>query len=408
MKRLIGALAFCGLLSTSALAGPSADALRANLEAGTLSHGIEQVSPQADTGDTEALAARGTLKFFIAIEHLGQALHRHGLEISRQQVFGFPILRMPVPPNPKPEKLTYEGFRKILMTLVDDLAAAEQDLAQVGDKDVQLPLDLAKVRLDLDGDGKAADYETIGVMFSHLRGMGVGDAAANAPMPVDFDTADIYWARGYGNFLGAFSQLLLSNDFSDTFDKTFHLYFPRAGLPLADKLVFDEGFGNPLANGNIADAISLVHLINWKVVEPERRKDVRLKLLAMAELSRKSWAAARAETDNKNEWMPNAKQKSALPFGQVDDAVIDTWLDVVNEFEQVLEGKKLMPHWRFYQGFNLKKYIDEGKTFDLVLLVAGADAAPFLENGPVSDKATWDGLQAGFRGNFLGYAIWFN
>ena len=52
-------------------------------------------------------AARGTLKFFAAIEHLGQSFHRHGLEISRQQVFGFPILRMPVPPNANPEKLDY-------------------------------------------------------------------------------------------------------------------------------------------------------------------------------------------------------------------------------------------------------------------------------------------------------------
>lgn len=405
MKRLIGALAFCGLLSTSAIAGPSADVLRANLESGTLAQGIEALSSGTDA---EALAARGTLRFFAAIEHLGQSLHKHGLEISRQQVLGLPILRMPVPPNPKPEKLTYEGFRKILATFVDDLAAAETDWAQVGDAPVELPLDLAKIRLDLDGDGKASDYETVSVMFSDLRGLGVAEAPPGTPIPADFDTADIYWARGYSNFLGAFSQLLLSNDFSDAFDKTFHMYFPKAGLPLADKLVFDPSMGSSMSNGNIADGISLIHLINWKVVEPERRKDVRVKLLAMAELSRKSWTAARAETDSKREWLPNAKQTHALPLGQVDDVVIDSWLAVVSEFEQVLEGKRLMPHWRFNQGFNLKKYFDEGKTFDLVLLMAGADAVPYLEDGPVSDQATWDRLQAGFRGNFLGYALWFN
>ena len=37
---------------------------------------------------------------------------------------------------------------------------------KVGDKPVALPLDLAKVRLDLDGDGKASDYETLGVMMA--------------------------------------------------------------------------------------------------------------------------------------------------------------------------------------------------------------------------------------------------
>ncbi len=123
-----------------------------------------------------------------------------------------------------------------------------------------------------------------------------------------------------------------------------------------------------MSNGNIADAISLVHLFNWNVVEPERRKDVRTKLMAMAELSRKSWASARAETDAKKEWMPNAKQQPALPLGQVDDVVIDSWLEVVGELEQVLDGKKLVPHWRFNEGINLKRYIDEGKTFDPVLL----------------------------------------
>ncbi len=65
------------------------------------------------------------------------------------------------------------------------------------------------------------------------------------PMAVDFDTADIYWLRGYGSFLGAFGQLLLAHDFSAAFDKTFHIYFPKAGLPLADKLVFDPQLGDP-------------------------------------------------------------------------------------------------------------------------------------------------------------------
>ena len=106
--------------------------------------------------------------------------------------------------------------------------------------------------------------------------------------------------------------------------------------------------------------------------------------------------------------MPNAKQQPALPLGQVDDVVIDSWLEVVAEFEQVLDGRKLLPHWRFNEGLNLKRYLEEGKTFDLVLLIAGADAVPYLEQGPISDQATWDRLMTGFRGNFLGYALWFN
>jgi hypothetical protein len=141
-------------------------------------------------------------------------------------------MRIPVPPNPNPEKLDYAGFRTIFGALVDDLDAAESDLAQVGDTDVKLPLDLVKLRLDLNGDGKAAEYESIGRI---LDGLSHGDPSAVPPV-VAFDTADIYWLRGYDRFISAFAQFLLAFNFQEAFDKTLHIYFPRAGLPLADKL----------------------------------------------------------------------------------------------------------------------------------------------------------------------------
>lgn len=80
----------------------------------------------------------------------------------------------------------------------------------------------------------------------------------------------------------------------------------------------------------------------------------------------------------------------------------------MTEMEQVLDGRKLLPHWRFAQGMNLQKFLDDGKSFDLVLLLAGQDARPWLESGPVSDTATWNNLTQAFRGNFLSYALWFN
>ena len=97
------------------------------------------------------------------------------------------------------------------------------------------------------------------------------------------------------------------------FDKTFHHLFPE-GRPAAGRQagVSIRPLGDPMSNGNIADAISLVHLINWNVVEPERRKDVRAKLMAMADLSRKSWASARAETDSR-QGVDAERQAAASP-----------------------------------------------------------------------------------------------
>jgi hypothetical protein len=258
------------------------------------------------------------------------------------------------------------------------------------------------VRLDLNGDGKASDYESLGIMLGEMMR---GDQPTSAV--IAFDTADVYWLRGYAKFLGAFAQFFLAHDFEMAFNKTFHMYFPRAGLPLAEKLARHDA-ANPWESDAIGDGVAFLHLINWKTVEPARQKDTRLRLMAMAQLSRESWAAARAETDNDREWLPNAKQISAFGMAPVTDEVIDGWLAVMAEFEAVLDGKKLLPHWRFNEGINLKRLLDEGTNFDLVLLVAGADAVPWLEPGPVSDSTSWNRLMGVFQGNFLGYALWFN
>ena len=51
---------------------------------------------------------------------------------------------------------------------------------------------------------------------------------------------------------------------------------------------------------------------------------------------------------------------------------------------------------------------EDMKHFDLVLLVAGPDAVAWLEDGPVSDMATWNRMMDVFQGNFLGYAMFLN
>ncbi|MFN0192086.1 MAG: hypothetical protein ACKVP5_08940 [Aestuariivirga sp.] len=401
--RLALAATFCLSLTTSALAGPAADQLPKILESGNLASGVTALA--AD--DAETKAARGSVKFLIAIEHLAQSFHKHGLQTtSGGPMFNLPVLRIPVPPNPKPELLDYAKFRAILETLVADLDAAQADLAGVADTDVKLPVDLLRIRFDLDGDGKAADYEGLGPILVGLSGM-APDPNAPPSLAIAFDTADIYWMQGYANFIGAFAEFLLAHDFEATFNKTFHVYFPNAGLPLAEKLV-RQGATDPFLDGAIGDAIAMLHLIDWEVANREKLKNVRTRLKSMAELSRKSWTAARKETDNDREWLPNAKQTAVAAPLEVTDEQIDGWLAVMGEFEAVLDGKKLLPHWRFSQGLNVKRMFEESKNFDFVLLVTGTDAVQWLENGPVSDQTTWNNMMGAFRGNFLGYAVWFN
>ena len=409
MRLVFLAAALFLALAGSGRAGEANDVLIRHLYAGSLAEGERELEllPLAQSVDpakaAEAEAARGVLAFVAAVERLGQALHRHGLETPQSRmIMVLPILRLPVPPNPHPERLDYQMFRAILQRLVADLAAAESRLAAAGDGDVKFTVNLLRVRLDLDGDGRAGDYETLGAMTQALS-----QSPGTAEMTISFDTADVYWLRGYAQFIAAVADFGLAHDFQPTFDKTFHLFFPNAGLPLAKELRRPVT-GNVWADDAIGDAIAFIHLINWPTAEPARLAEVRVRLKAMAALSRQSWQAARAETDNEREWLPNARQTGALSPLPVTDQTIDGWLAVMQEFELILDGKKLIPHWRFDRGMNVKHMFEESKRFDLVLLITGTDAVPYLENGPLSSSADWNNLMWAFQGNFLGYALWFN
>ena len=119
----------------------------------------------------------------------------------------------------------------------------------------------------------------------------------------------------------------------------------------------------------MADMIAFIHLNHWPVVEPERLRRVLGHLEAMVSLSRENWRRITAETDDRNEWIPNPKQSGVLPRMQVTQDQADGWQRFLEEFDALLQGRKLIPHWRFQQGVNLRRFFLEPTTFDLVLLI---------------------------------------
>lgn len=136
---------------------------------------------------------------------------------------------------------------------------------------------------------------------------------------------------------------------------------------------------------------------------------VRTHLKQTIELSRESWLAIEAETDDDREWIPNPNQTN--PFAgvlPVDAERIAAWHEVLIEAEAILDGEKLIPHWRFEQGVNLRRIFEEPRPFDLVLWITGLAALPYLEDGPVTTPDDWDRLTRAFEGNFGLFAIWVN
>lgn len=367
---------------------------------------------QAAATDPRAAYATAAGQFFTALEILAQGLHRHGFDSP--QSFVLPLLRMPIPPNPTPEPLTYEQFRDILTSFRDRLEQSAVTLASVpASADIAMEVDLASLGIDLDSDGAIGPQESAAAIMAGLAG-GVGGTPTAAALTFRFDRADGYWLQGYAEFLMAQADFWLAHDFRSAFDGSFHMLFPRANLPLQNALVpLDSGGGSIFASEwRIADFISFIHMINWPVVEPERRQAARQHLLAMIRLSRENWKAIRAETDNDREWLPGPHQKgpNGLTGLEVGEEQVIAWHATLDMAEDLLEGRKLLPHFRIpAQGINMKRFFDEPRTFDLVLSITGPAIAPYLEDGPLLTAEEFGAIQSQFGGpGFMTFALWFN
>jgi hypothetical protein len=94
----------------------------------------------------------------------------------------------------------------------------------------------------------------------------------------------------------------------------------------------------------------------------------------------------------------------------VEPEMLDAWLVMLDEVDAVLAGRKLVPYWRVAdgRGLNLRRLFLEPERFDLVLWLQGAAAAPYLEEGEVTDAETWREIVRAFGGDFAAFAFWFN
>ncbi len=412
------AMIACG----AAVAGEAADFARRQAEGtGTVGEAIDDRSriaagarllgarAAADPNAQEARFGAGLLLFARAVERYGQAQYRHGLRLSR--TLSVPLLRLPVPVNPDPEVVTYEAQREAIRRFVDDLAAAEAMLAGMTDAPVKIPIDLAAVRLDFKGTGAPDADGRLSSIVAGLR-MVRPDETLATPFEVAFDNADALWLRGYCRLLSALGEFALAHDWHEAFEVSAPLFYPEPSpSPFGGARESAEAGTIDFvgSRSEIADAAAFLHLIRWPVVEPERMKRVRAHLLQVIALSRQTWTAIEAETDDDREWLPGPHQKSGLatvmPIGETQ---VKAWRAFLDTFEAMLEGRLLMPHWRLAGGFDLKRVFEEPRTFDLILWATGHAAVPYAASGRTLGSSEWTVWQMLFNGNFLGYALWIN
>jgi hypothetical protein len=160
----------------------------------------------------------------------------------------------------------------------------------------------------------------------------------------------------------------------------------------------------------IADLVAFVHLMRWPVAEPARMASAREHLLSMVALSRENWRRILAETDDNREWVPGPRQTVLFDNVRITDDTVAGWQMFLDAFEAVLEGERLLPHWRIAEGrgINLRRMFDEPRTFDPWLIAQGSAILPYLEDGETVSPDTAFTILMLTEGGLLGYFLWFN
>lgn len=382
---------------------------------GRLDSGHEALSGHLDDHPDAARAryALGVVEVLQAVEQLAQSLHRYGL---RPQVKNLPFVRLPVPKNPDAEELTYARFRSVLETFVADLERAAETLSAAHDAaalelpwgsfhpGMKLDIPVGRIRLDLDASG-SAEEEALWRLFTTVAWRAAKLSDREKAFRIGLDSADVHWLIGYTHLLRALAEAWLAHDTEAFFEQTAPMFF--AGAPESG-LQGSSGRSGRFDPDRLADAIAAIHLVQFEPAEPRRLSRAREHLLAMIEQSRRCWEAARAETDDDREWIPNAEQTSLTPL-EVNEARIRDWHRFLEEAEAALRGEKLLPHWRVRdgRGIDLKRVFEEPRTLDLVMWVHGRAALPYLEDGPVITADAARSLAGSFQGRFLAFAVWF-
>lgn len=413
MLKLFASACLVLSLAMPVTAGEAGDITREALYAGGLEKGLADLAPFRERLVQEGAFGIGFIRFVSAVEHLAQAFYRHGFAAPDGGPVAGPQLELPIPANTAPQPLDYPGYRAILSRFVADMDAARASLLEAGETgDYVVPVDLARIRIDLDADGSASEAESIGNVLAAAFGMRPDASAGPTESPdltIGFDRADAIWLAGYTQILAAQADFLLAHDFESFTAAAFHRLFPSAGFPMQP---FMEGNSvmllDPESDKAIADLIAAVHTINWPVTEPMRLKRVLERLKSVTALSRRNWDAILAETDDNRELLPSPRQTSIVPDASVTAETVAAWRATLDAADAILDGRLLVPHWRFRQGFDLRAYFENATRTDLVMLLTGLDALPFLRDGPVASADSFAEANRVFGDQLFGYAFWFN
>jgi len=267
-----------------------------------------------DDRNSEARAVRALVAYLRTTRRFYEAAFFHG--------------RVNTKLDPKRARELFERTEKDLASIDEDLAVAAKDDSFA----LELCLACWTIDWNRDGDQGAADD----ALFEIERD------ADGKPIPKDdprrkptfrFDVGDVHWARAM-------------------------IAYQRAILDIALAYRFDD-----IANAPHSDARLVIRL-----ADASRLKSARARILEGLEHSARERDAYLAEKDDDREWVPNPHQKNhPLPL-PVDEALYETWKDVLRDVRSLIESDEGIDVGELtrlaHEKHALHGYLDLGRLLD--------------------------------------------
>lgn len=364
---------FRTFLFTFALCAGGASAQELSLTDMLARTGLAGTEAQLTGDDPATKFALGGVRFLRAVERGLQLRYRHGA--SFEGMLDLPVLRLPIPDAPEPEPF-YPGLvADLFQDLTDGMSGARDALAGA-EGNFGVTVDLAAIWFDVNENAARDPGESI------LEALGAASGVQAPPsVTVRFDQADAAWLRAYTHLLEGFAQLVLAFDptevIAEVLDSSAKINALR-GDDSARMLFFSP------EDERILDLIAIVYGALQQQPDPARTRAARDHWLAMVRENRAFWQAVARESDNADEWIPNATQTAALGF-ELPPETGTTWLAVLGDAEAVLTGALLIGHLRTSPGagVNLAKLMQDPIPVDLIGWLHGADLVDYIERGPL-------------------------
>jgi len=267
-----------------------------------------------------------------------------------------------------------------------------------------LEIRLADLWFDVNADGtRTEDEDLLQLLGPSLLGWRWFDRDPATPAPViRFDRADAAWLSAYTHLLEGVANIVLAYDPTDALTRA---AATRDGMAALSPPEFSEY--DIFAPG--LDAIWVILDSLDQQPDATRLTAARDHFLSMIAENRTFWTAVDSESDDSAEWLPNARQTSALGLSLPPETK-ETWLSVLSDGEALLNGEKLIPYWRLGNGagLNLSRMFTDPAPIDVKDWIQGAGALPYLEQGETVTAENWSRFEAMMGGNAMLMSVWLN